>query len=162
MMIHNKRRRARQIHNNSSMFLSGANFGLQYVYRDTPRRSERMRPSWLKLGSGIPPLPWLRCAQLATVSVLLVRERLLDNSAHYKLKMQFTRGYINFEETTKKLPRRTRDNVLTMVGCPNLFSRINLISHAFTAIVTLVSVNPIFQSFPVSSVFPGVSSLSKP
>jgi hypothetical protein len=151
-MIHNKRCRARQNHNNSRKFLSGANFGLQYVYRDTPRTSERMRPSWLKLGSGIPPLPWLRCAQLATVSVLLVR--VLDNSAHNKLKVQFTRGYINLEETIKKLPRRTRDNVLTMAGCPNLFSRINLISHAFTAKGTLCFSQP---NFPV---FPGVISLS--
>jgi len=96
---------------------------------------------------------------MTSVSVLLVKERLdLDNSAHYKLKMQFTRGYTNLEETTKKLPRRTRDNVLTMAGCPNLFSRINLISHAFTAIDSLCSQSTqFFQSFPVSSVFPDVS-----
>ena len=36
---------------------------------------------------------------MSSVSVLLVKERL--HSAHYKLKMQIARGYINFEETDK-------------------------------------------------------------
>ena len=44
---------------------------------------------------------------MTAVSLLLVKERLQDNSAYYKLKMQIARGYINFRKRIRTKTAQT-------------------------------------------------------
>jgi hypothetical protein len=66
---------------------------------------------------------------MTSVSVLLVKERL--HSAHYKLKMQIARGYINLEETDQTAKTDGFGGLITVP--PDCIFELSQVSECFVA-----------------------------